>query len=165
MKQIRKKTVIAVIAAVLLAIAYLVYSRPMTLTQRYPMLTHEKCTEIRGDWHDGTQIDMTEVSVSRDSEEFSALWELLCEQPCRRSLRDLLPRGTRTHRAELGDFRWEATFCFDDVEFPDGSIGRGDMLRIQYWYGELDLYFEDGRLSCHTDEQERWAEEILNLLR
>lgn len=164
MKKLKAKTVI-LIAAIFLCIAgYLFYSRPMTIQQHYPMLTLDKCTDLRGHYEIDGQTDFTEFTIDKNSEEFEVLCRLLYDQDYRRSLRNFLPRGTRIHPTESGDFEWEVYFHFEDVEFPDGNIGSGGILRIQYWYGELDIHFDGEMLSTHTKEQEAWAKEVLNAI-
>ena len=99
MKKVHKKKIIIVaIAAALLIVTYLFYSRPMTVSQLYPMLPLDECTKIRGYYDDGTGPAQVEFNIEKDSEEFQKLCSLFYEQDYRRSLRDILPRGTRTHR-------------------------------------------------------------------
>ena len=50
------------------------------------------------------------------------------------------------------------------VVLNDGSIGSGGMLRIQSWYGELDIHFDGEILACNTDEQETWEKEVLDAI-
>jgi len=165
MKKLKTKKVVIVVAIIILFIAvYLFYSRPMSIQQRYPMLTLEKCTELRGYYKLDGQAELTEFSIDKNGEEFEMLCDLLYEQEYHRSLRDLLPRGTRTHPTEPGTFQWEVYFHFDDVVFPNGSIGSGGMLSIQSWYGELDIHFDGEILSCYTNEQETWAEGVLTII-
>ena len=76
----------------------------------------------------------------------------------------MVPRGTRIHKTEAGDFEWEIMFHFDNVVLPDGNIGSGGMLRIQSWYGELDIHFDDEILSCYTNEQKAWSKEVLDII-
>ncbi len=159
-----KNVVISITAIILLIVGYLFYSRPMTIQQRYPMLNLDKCTEITGYYKVDEQIELTEFSIEKDSEEFEALWALLYEQDYRRSLKDILPRETRIHPTEAGDFQWEVVFHFDDVVLNDGSIGSGGMLRIQSWYGELDIHFDGEMLACYTDAQASWEKEVLDAI-
>ena len=163
----RKSTIaIVVICIILLLIAaYLLYSRPMTIQERYPMLTLDKCTELRGYYKIAGQTELTEFTIDKNSEAFETLCSLLYEQDYRRSLRDLLPSGTRYHATQPDDFEWEVFFNFEDVEFPDGSISSGPILRVQIWYGELDIHFDGEILSCRTKEQETWAKEVLNIIK
>ena len=166
MKKLRTKNVVVVIAVLFLFVAaYLFYSRPMTIQQRYPMLTIDKCVGISGYYKDGTEIDLKEFTIDKNSEEFETLFDLLYGQGYHRSLRDLLPRDTRTHQTEPGDYQWEVLFHFEDVVLPDGNIGSGTILRIQSWYGELGIHFDGETLSCYKNEQEEWAKEVLNIIR
>lgn len=162
----KKKILLIIVISVmlLLVVVYLFYSRPMTIPQRYPMLKLDKCTELRGYYEICGQTAFTEFTIDKNSEEFEMLCSLLYAQDYRRSLRDLLPQGTRIHSTEPGDFEWAVNFHFEDVMLTDGNIGSGEILRIQYWYGELDIYFDGKKLSCHTNEQEAWAKEVLNAI-
>lgn len=165
MKKVRiKKTVIVIAMAVILLVAYLFYSRPMILSQLYPMITLDKCTEISGYYEVGAQAEPSEFYIEQNSGNFKQLCTLFFEQKYRRSLRDLFPRGTRIHRTEPNDFQWDVCFYFKDIEFPDGSVGTGAMLRFQNWYGELDVYFDGETYSCRTSEQEAWAKEVLEII-
>ena len=162
-----KKAVITFSVTVLLLAAYLIYSRPMAIQQRYPILDLAQCTELRGYYEIAGQAERTErteFTIDKNSEDFETLCTLLYEQTYRRSLKDLLPRGTRTHTTQPGDFEWEVFFQFEDVVFPDGSRGSGGILRIEYWYGELDIHFDGEQLSCHTKQQESWAKTILDTI-
>jgi len=166
MKKLKTQKAFIMLFVMLLFIAgYLFYSRPMTIQQRYPMLTLDKCTEIRGYYEVGAQAEMTAFTIEKDSEYFQKLCNLFYERNYRRSLRDILPRGTRIHRTEPDDFQWEVMFHFDTVELPDGNRGSGTLLRIQYWYGDLDIHFDGVTRSCHTSEQDAWAKEILDIIR
>lgn len=165
MKKVRiRKIVVVIVAAVLLLTAYFVYSGPMTLPQLYPMLTLDKCTEIRGYYCTGTSTGHTEFTAAHNSEAFQKLCGLFYERNYRRSLRDILPRGTRTHQTRGDDFQWDVYFCFEGIEFPDGSTGSGALLNIQNWYGELDLFSDGEWYSCRTHEQEAWAKEVLAVI-
>ena len=166
MKKSRIKKVVVIIAVVLLVIAaYLFYSRPMTIQQRYPMLTLDKCIGMDGYYRDGTSVEFEKFTIDKNSEEFERLCDLLYAQRYHHSLRDLLPRGTRIHPTVPGEFEWEVYFLFEDLVFPDGNVGSGAVLSIQSWYGELDIYFDGDRLSCYTNEQEAWARQVLDIIR
>ena len=165
MKAAKKRAIVIVLlAAVLLAASWLFYARPVTILQLHPMLSLEQCTEIRGYYKIGAQEELSEFTVDRDSGGFQALWELFFGQTYRRSLRDLLPRGTRIHAAQPEEFQWEVYFCFEEIGFPDGSSGSGAMLRFQNWYGELDIVFDGETHSYRTGGQETWAAEVLALI-
>lgn len=160
----RRKTIMGIVFAILILTICLFYSRPMSVTQLYPMLTLDKCTGIRGYYEVGMQEEQTAFTVERDSEEFQKLCGLFFEKKYRRSFKDILPRGTRIHRTEPDDFQWDVYFCFENIVFPDGNIGSGSMLHFQSWYGEMDIYFDGERYSCNTSEQEIWEKEILDII-
>ena len=158
-----KKAILMISVTVLLLAAYLIYSRPMTIQQRYPMLDLEQCTDLRGYYEIGGQ-GRIEFTVDKNSEDFETLCALLYEQAYRRSLKDLLPHGTRTYRVLPEDFEWEVFFQFEDVAFPDGSHTSGRILRVDYWYGELDIHFYGDIVSCSTKQQESWAKTVLDII-
>ena len=158
-----KKAILMISVTVLLLATYLIYSRPMTIQQRYPMLDLEQCTDLRGYYEIGGQ-GRIEFTVDKNSEDFETLCTLLYEQAYRRSLKDLLPHGTRTYRVLPEDFEWEVFFQFEDVAFPDGSHTSGRILRVDYWYGELDIHFYGDIVSCSTKQQESWAKTVLNTI-
>lgn len=165
MKKLKtKKAVIMITLILLFIVAYLFYSRSITIQQRYPMLNLDKCTELCGYYKIDGQTELTEFTIDKNSETFEILCNLLYKQSYRRSLRDLLSRGTRIHPAEPGTFEWEVFFYFENVALPDGNIGSGGILRIQYWYGELDIHVDGEIFACYTDEQETWAKDVLNII-
>ena len=96
----------------------------MTMHQLYPMLTPDKCTAIHGYYEIGMQTEQTKFIIEKESDEFQELCDLFYEREYRRGLRDLFPRGVRTHRTEPEDYQWEVFFRFEDIEFPDGSIAK-----------------------------------------
>jgi len=159
------KRLVLIAVAVLLLGAYLIYSRPMTLPQMYPMLTPDKCTEIRGYYKVGKQPEQTNFVVSPEDEAFQALWDLFYGRTYCRNLRSILVRGMRSHRTEPDDFQWDVHLCFEDVALPDGNFGSGVLLRVQNWYGELDMYFLGEHVSFHTKDETVWGREVLDLIR
>ena len=104
----RRKTIMGIVFAILILTICLFYSRPMSVTQLYPMLTLDKCTGIRGYYEIGMQTEQTAFTVERDSEEFQKLCDLFFEKRYRRSFKDILPRGTRIHRTEPDNFQTKA---------------------------------------------------------
>lgn len=81
MKKVRiKKTVIVIAMAVILLVAYLFYSRPMILSQLYPMITLDKCTEISGYYEVGAQAEPSEFYIEQNSGNFKQLCTLFFEQ-------------------------------------------------------------------------------------
>lgn len=164
-----KSMITALSVVVLLLVAYCIYSRPMTLSQINPLLPLDKCVGISGYYRTSDDTDgLMQFTIESDSEEFKELCSLFNEKTYRRSLKDLLPRGTRIHQTTGEfEFQWEVMFHFDTIEFPDGNAGSGPLLQVRYWYGELDIenrVFEKDRRICHTTEQDAWAKEVLDII-
>ncbi|MBR4056555.1 MAG: hypothetical protein IKK00_00275 [Oscillospiraceae bacterium] len=167
MKKSSTRTVIVIAAVlILLVAAFLFYSRPMTIPQRYPMLALDKCSGITGYYFDGTGAAPEEFTIDKNSEEFEMLCNLLYEKDYRRSLRDLFPNDTTRYHSttQPDEFLWEVFFHFEDVEFPDGSISSRIPLRIQSWFGELEIHFDGDMLSCNTNKQKVWEREVLDTI-
>ena len=137
----------------------------MTIQQRYPMLSLDKCSGISGYYADEKAAELNRFEIDKSSAEFKTLCDLMYSKEYRRGLNDLLPRSRRIHRVEAGEFQWEVYFYFEDVQLPDGNYGSKEMLRIQYWYGDLDIYFDGERISCYTNDQEKWAKEVFKVIR
>ena len=161
-----RKAVVMLTVLLVLAAAYAFLSRPMTIQQRYPMLTLDKCTGIQGYYQDDTHTELQEFTIDRNSEDFERLWELLCERDYRWSAKGLLMKGTRYHPSERGNFQWEVYFCFDGIETPDGNGHSGTLLRFDRWYdGELNIEGIGESANYHTNEQDDWAKEIFDIIR
>ena len=137
----------------------------MTITELCPAIDFEQCSRIHGYYYlyDGSNGDgdETRFEFSKENDEFRELLETLEKRKFRRSLRSLLPSGGRSHRLEPGDYKWSMVFTFDELTFPDGSVGRGDVLHIDNFFGELSLYYDGEKLYCGTSEQAAWIKSIM----
>ena len=153
--------------AVLLLVSCLVYSRPMTLSQLCPLLPLDECIRISGYYRTSDQTGgLTQFTIEADSEEFRELTRLFNEKTYRRSLKDLLPQGTRIYQTGPGDFQWEVYFSFDTVETPDGNGHSGTVLQFERWYdGALAIEVIGENHSYNTDDQNAWAKEIFDIIR
>ena len=156
-----KKKIIIVLA--ILTVIFALFSWPTSILKRYPMLGLEKCTEVTGSYKIGDQDEVT-FAFDRDSKAFEDLFAQCYWQTFHRSPRDILPRGTRYHATESDDFKWDLYFTYDAVELPDGSICSGPLLHIQNWYGDVDIYFEEDTFSCYVKNQEKWLNDILQIM-
>ena len=157
----KKKLVIGIIIGVLIFSVGSYFSK-MTLLELFPMLTLDKCVEISGEYRVGTQTESTSFVFERDSKEFERLFAHFYWSIYEWSFRNMLPQGTRYHKAEPDDFQWNVYFTFEGVEFPDGSTGSGKMLHIENWYGDLDIYFDGERYACKIKNQDDWLKDALN---
>ena len=157
----KKKLVIGIVIGVLI-FSVGSYFRPSTLLELFPMLTLDKCVEISGDYRVGTQTESAEFVFERDSKEFESLFAHFYWSTYKWNFKNLMPRGTRYGKTGPDDFQWNVYFAFEGVEFSDGSTGSGKMLRIQNWYGDLDIYFCGERYSCSVRNQDEWLKKALS---
>lgn len=162
----KKRVRIVLIAALLLCAAAfgLIYTRPLTLEQRYPVLDLSRCVQIRGYYDDGTGVEDAQFVIQPDSPHFDRMVELFQSAAFRTRLRNLFPKGTKTHQYSDGDFRWIVTFRFEQMLLPGGDIGSGDMLHISNFFGDLELSFDGETVSCSLSDQEQWLNEVMSII-
>lgn len=165
-KKIRvTKKAVLLAAVILAAAAWLIGSRPMTLSQLYPRLTADKCTKIYVDYQTFEQSLPVEFTAEKGSEAFDALYDLFyADRTYRLSLKTIRPNGTRRHNVREDDFMWTIRFQFEEVEQPDGSL-TGEIIHIRNWFGELDISSNADRVRVfRTDGQEEWLREVLDAI-
>jgi len=91
--------------------------------------------------------------------------ELFEGQRFRRSLWNFLPRGTKTHRFEEGDFKWEALLNFENVTLPDGSKARGSVIRVSNFFGLVEIHFDGDTIRCDIRDKESWLKEVMDIIK
>ena len=168
----RKKAFAVCICAAVLLLAGLGlwYTRPMTLEQSCPGIDLSECRGINISYsryaaEDGRgHYDQDTRTLLPDDPGFSAALELLQGRSFRRSLLSLLPRGGRTHQNTPGDFQWGLDLCFENVPLPDGGTGSGYMLRLNNFYGALDISFDVETWQARTDGQIQWLSDVMAVL-
>lgn len=160
----KKVTLATAVILLLLLAAYFWYARPVTILELYPMLELNKCTQVQGYYEIGTQPEQSEFTIAQDSTKFNMICDLFYQQKYCRSIKGLLPRGTRMNRTEPDDFQWDVYFVFENVIFPDGSTGSGAMLHFTNWYGDLEIHFNGETYSYRANEQDSWAEQVLDII-
>ncbi len=162
----RKKTVLAAAALLALAAAAFIYTRPLTIEQRYPFLDLSQCTQIRGYYYDGEGVAPVSFTIRPDDAHFEELLSMFRSAALKTRLRNILPSsGVKTHRSEEGDFQWEVMLRLEDVLFPSGDTGGGDMLHLVNFYGDLSLRFDGETVECAVSNQEQWLKEVLEIIR
>ena len=162
----RVKAIIVVAVLLCAALCALVYTRPLTIEQRYPVLDLSQCTQIRGDYYDGTGTRLTQFVIEPEDPHFDGMLELLQSAGFRTRLENLIPfpRGAQTHLAREGDFQWSVMLRFEGVQFPGGDVGSGDMLHIRNFYGKIDLSFDGEQVSCTVKDQEQWLTDVMDII-
>ena len=162
----KKRVITIILILVLLCIVafVLVYTRPLTIEQRYPVLDISQCTQIRGYYYDGTDTENTPFTIYPDDPHFDEIVELFQSAAFETKLRNIFPQGTKTHPYSKGDFKWEVMFGFEDVLFPSGDMGSGDMLHIRNFFGDIDLSFGGEQVNCSVKNQEQWLKDVMNVI-
>lgn len=160
----RVKTTFFVIVLFCIVAFVLVYTRPLTIEQRYPVLDISQCTQIRGYYYDGTDIEDTPFTIYPDDPHFDEMIELFRSAAFKTKLRNIFPRGTKTHLYSDGDYEWEVMFRFEDVLFPSGDMGSGDMLHIRNFFGDIDLSFDGEQVNCSVKNQEQWLKDVMSII-
>ena len=142
----------------------------MTLEQSCPGIDLSECRKISISYSryieedGGGHYDQDTFDLLPGDPAFSAALELLQDRSFRRSLLSLLPRGGQTHRAVSGDFRWYLGLCFENVPLPDGGTGSGCMLRLDNFYGALEISFDAETWQARTGGQTQWLSDVMAVL-
>lgn len=144
----KKRVKAAVLAAIVLCAAFaLIYTRPRTLAQRYPLVDLADCTSIEGDYS-VWQGDQAHFAIEPGDPDFDAMLELLRSAAFRTRLANLFPAGTKYHHNAEGDFRWTVTLRCGDVTLADGSVLRDAPIMIDNFYGDTELCFDGRTTRC-----------------
>ena len=162
-----KKRIIAACIAlgiVLAAFVYTRHTRPLTIEERYPVIDLSQCTLISGYFNDGTGDENERFTISPDDSHFDELIDLFQSAEFRTRLRNILPRGIKIHPLQDGDYKWEVMFRFENVLFPSGDIGSGDMLHISNFFGDIDLSFDGQQVECSVKKQDEWLDDVMSII-
>ena len=162
----KKKWLIPLGIVVILILAALVYTRPMTLEElgKADLL---QCDSITGYYRRVPDTEFTSFELSAEDECGLQLIDLFAQQKYRRSLINLLsPGGGSIHQPKDGDFIWDLSFNFGPTDFSDGSTGKGTFIQCRDFYGTLSLFTAiDGKtLRCTTSDQEAFLQQVYDIL-
>ena len=160
----RMQAIFVAVAIFCMFVSVLAYTRPLTIEQRYPVLDLSQCTLIRGYFNDGTSVEVQNFTIAPDDPHFDEMIKLFQSAVFKTKLRNILPQGTRTHLCADGDFKWFVRFQFENVLFPSGDIGNGDMLHINNFFGDVDLFFDGEQVNCSVKNQEQWLKDVISIL-
>ena len=157
----KKISLIAVIASLFFVLTFsLIYTRPRTIEQRYAELDLSECIEINGYYLYRLET-IHSFSISPDDEDFDSMTELFRQTSFKTRLRNILPRGTKTH---IGDgFEWGVYFKFESVPMKDGSFASGDLLYVNNFYGDIEMSFDGDIVQCSVKDSERWLKDVLDI--
>ena len=163
------KRVICGAALLLLAAFAFFYTRPQTIEHRYPFLDlTQQCTQIWGyyDAYEGSsESDRKEFSIGPDDARFEELLRLFREAKIRTKLTNLIPMyGMRYHTKREGDFQWTVWLQLENVVFPNGDTGMGDMLQFYNFFGDVDVAFDMENRRCTVNNQDAWLKAVLDCI-
>lgn len=166
--KIRMKAAFIAAALLCIVIAAFVYTRPLTIEQRYPVLDLSQCTLIRGYFFEyqgalGPDSKTIQFTIAPDDPQFDEMIELLRSTAFETSLRNILPRGTKHHEYQDGDFEWMVTFQFEDVLFPNEDIV-GEVVRIHNDCGDVALCFQGEDVECSVKNQAQWVKDVMSIV-
>lgn len=158
------KLIVSAIIVICIVVTCLIYTRPQTIEQRYPLLSISDCTGMKGYYFVAPGVEDTAFQISSDDSRFSELIQQLQSVQIKKKLSNILPQGTKTHRLYDGDFKWELMLHFDDVSHPSGSHGSGYMLHIRNFFGDVSISFDGEEIWYSVSNQEQWLRDVLDII-
>ena len=164
MERKKVKWIVGVVIVACIAAACLIYTRPQTIEQRYPLLDISDCTGVKGYYFVAPDVEDTAFQIKTDASRFSELIQLIESAEIKKKLSNFLPQGTKTHRLSDGDFKWELMLNFDDVPYPSGDHGSGYMLHIRNFFGEVSISFDGEEVWYSVSNQEQWLRNIMDII-
>ena len=156
--------IISVILAICIIVFCFIYTRARTVEQRYPYLDLAQCTKIEGNFYKGMITELTPYTIYPGEARFEELIEVIRSAEFKTKLSNLLPKGTKIHRATEDGINWDIEYYFDNVMLPDGSVSSGGILGIQYFYGDLTLTVNGEIINCSVVNEKEWALKIMDII-
>lgn len=158
------KLIVSTIIVICIVATCLIYTRPQTIEQRYPLLNTSKCTGIKGYYFVEPGVEDIAFQINTDEKRFSELIRLIKSAETKKKLSNILPQGTKTHRLSDGDFKWELMLDFDDVSYPNGDHGNGYMLHIRNFFGAVGIFYDGEEIWYSVTNQEQWLRDIMDMI-
>ncbi len=163
MKKRSRSGIILSAALVCILVFACVYTRPLTVEERWPVPDLSECIRIRCSYWDHVN-DPAEYYIEKGGPGFDEIVSLIGRTPFRAKLSALFERGTVYRRLEEGDISWSLYFRFKEVELPGGETVSGDVLSAGAVAGDISLSFDGKVLRCRTADQEQWLEKAVSLI-
>lgn len=168
MKTKRKRFIIAAVVVVLvMAAAWLWYTRPMTLERLCSGIDLSQCTEIRGSYSPPNSFDRHSVNLTPEDEGFASLLAQFQDRTFRRSVRGLLSDGSATHIGwSEKDTNWNIAFYFDGVTLRNGEKIHGSIVWFSNFYGSVELHYAGYKVwnKISTTDKQQWLLDVQNLM-
>ena len=167
MKTKRKRLVIAAAVVLVLAAAWLWYTRPMALERLCPGIDLSQCTEIRGGYSPPNSFDRHSVNLTPEDEGFASLLAQFQDRTFCRSVLGLLSDGSATHIGwSEKDTNWNIAFYFDGVTLSNGEQIHGAIVWFSNFYGSVELHYAGYKVwnGISTTNKQQWLMDVQSLL-
>lgn len=89
------KLIVSAIIVICIVVTCLIYTRPQTIEQRYPLLSISDCTGMKGYYFVAPGVEDTAFQISSDDSRFSELIQQLQSVQIKKKLSNILPQGTK----------------------------------------------------------------------
>ncbi len=164
MKKIKTGYRIGVLVILCVLVFCLVYTRPLTIEQRYAYLDFSQCTGIKGYCSAYPAAEQAPFVITPEDPQFNEVLDMIRSTAFHARIRNIFPQGTRAHRYTEGEYQWELEFCFDSLSLPDGSTSSGPILSFQDFFGDLTSTVNGETVFCSVKDEEQWAQRIMDLI-
>lgn len=117
--------------------------------------------------YDGAGVENKRFLISPDDSHFDKLIDLFQSTKFRTRLWNILPRGTKFHSYQDGDYKGEVMFRFENVLFQSGDMGSGDMLHIRHirnFFGDINLSCDGKQVECSVKKQDEWLDDVMSII-
>ena len=157
----KKKWLIPLGIVVILILAALVYTRPMTL-EELGKVDLAQCCSISGYYGRFPDVANSKFEFSAEDERCSQLIALFAQQKFQRPLSSLL-QGDSLRRQQLqdGELIGEVDFGFYWPDFPNSSTTVSAPIRCWNFYGILGV---SDTICCTMSNQEAFLQQVYDIL-
>lgn len=153
------------VAGLLVFVLAVWYARLMTIGQLCPGLDLDAC-EGAYIYYSTYEDKGLENRVVLEGDDLAPLLDLIREKEFRRSPFGWIPSGSKSHRWEEDDFRWQVDLAFDGVTLASGGVGSGMILQFSDFFGKLtlvDIYNND-HYTLWMSDQDQWLRDVLEVM-
>lgn len=166
---VKRKWILLTALAAVLTIFCLWYTRPIPFSELIPGTELLPCSQLRvyaSYEADRGLREEYDVTITPEDPSFEPLLSLFTDQSYRRSLRNLLPRGTRIHSPQPGDFEWHIYLDYEGrATLPDGNEIGGTLFQFTNFYGTLDISLPGEDWQANTHNQDQWLWAVMEIIR
>ena len=167
MKTKRKHLVIAAAVVLVMAAAWLWYTRPIAFERLCPGIDLSQCTKIDGSCSPPNSFERLIVNLTPEDEAFTSLLAQLQDRTFRRSVRGLLSGGGGTHIGwSEKDTNWDIHLYFDSVILPNGEEISGAVIWLSNFFGSVELHYAGYKTwyKVSAADMQQWLMDVQKIL-